>query len=98
RLPFFHVDPREMRQHREHPEAVIDDHGVAGEVEIARADHASPVRRLDGGAGRAQKIGPAVRTSRLAIEDTARAEGAVGLAWNRTDERHGPEPLRRRSR
>src|SRR5262245_46650757 len=73
-IPFPDVETREMRQRREHAETVVDDDGVAGEIEIARADHAPGIRRLDRRAARAQKVGAAVRTARFAVEDAAGAE------------------------
>ena len=54
------------------------------------------LRRLDRGAGGAQEIGAAVGVARLAVEDAARAEGAVGRLRHRADERAGPQPLGRR--
>ena len=84
--PGFHVDRRQVREHGKHAGAVVDDHRIAGEVEIFREDDPSAAWRGDGGAGRAQEVRAAVRAPGLAVEDAARAEGAVGGLRHRTDE------------
>src|SRR5207247_4009772 len=53
----------------------------------------SRVRRPNGRAGRAQEIGAAMSVSPLAVEDAARAEGAVRLLRNRPHERLVPQAL-----
>src|SRR3989442_11640661 len=87
RHPLLDVDSRQVPEHREHPEPVIDDHGLPEEVEIACRDDSAGVRRFDGRARGAEEIGSGMRTARHAVEDTTRSETAVGLARHRPDER-----------
>src|SRR6476619_909458 len=84
------LERREVRQHREHTEAVIDDHRVAREIERPGNDHETGVRGEDWGAGRTEKIGAAVCVARLTVEHAARAERAVGRLRYRPNERTVP--------
>ena len=71
------VDRRQVGEHREQAEAVVNHDGVAGEVQVAGDDDAPGAGRVNRRAGRAQKVGAAMRGARLAVEDAARAERAV---------------------
>jgi hypothetical protein len=83
-----------MREQRKHTKAVIDHDRVAGEVQIAREHNAPAVRRLNGSAGRAEKVGPAVRLPRLAVEHAARTERPIRAPRHRPNETHIPETVR----
>jgi hypothetical protein len=93
-VAFAHPDDGQMREHGEDTESVIDHDGVAGEVEITRQQDASAVWRMDGSGCRTQKIGAAVWLSRLAVENTARAERTIDAPWHGPDESAGPQPAR----
>src|SRR3989442_836184 len=82
-----------MGEHREQSEPVVDDDGVAREIQLARDDDAAGIRRLNRRAARTQEIGATMRVARLAVEDAARAEGAVRGLRHRPHERLGPSPL-----
>jgi len=69
-LAFADPDDRQMRKHGKYPEAVVDHDGVAGEIEIAREQHAPAVRRMDGSPCRTEKISAAVWLPRFAVEKT----------------------------
>jgi len=83
-------------ERREQAEAVVDDDGVAGEVQRARDGDAAGVRREDDGAGRTEEVGAAVSVPWLAVEHAARAEGAVRRLRHRPHELLAPQPLGRR--
>src|SRR5262245_37892786 len=97
-VAFLHVDPRHVRKEREDAKSVIDYHRVAAEVEIARDHDMAGVWGLDGHAGGAQKVGARMRVARLAIEDAARAEAAVGGIADRTHEWMRPQACGSRMR
>src|SRR5258706_12902580 len=65
---------------------MVDDDGVARVIKSIGEDDSARVGGLDGRAGGASEVCPAVRTPGLAVQDRARAERAVrGL-------RHGRHP------
>src|SRR5262245_58649925 len=83
-----------MREQRKEPHAVVDDDRVAAEVQLAGDRNSTGIRRRDAGARRAEEVGAGMRTARLAVEDAARPERAVGRLRYWTDERCGPQPCR----
>ena len=85
-VAFAHVELREVGQHREKTQSVIDDDGVAAEIQLPSRDDATRVGGLDRCAAAAEKVGTAMRAARFPVEHTSGAEAAVGLAWNRPDE------------
>src|SRR5205085_2591552 len=88
------IDPREVREQRKERQAMVDEDGVAAEEQLAGDYDPSGVRRLDAGPRRAEEVGAGMRTARLAIEDAARPERAVGRLRHRTEKRRAPQPCR----
>ena len=84
-----------MGKQREQSQAVIDDDGVAREIELAGEDHPTAVWREHPCAGRAQEVRAAMRLTSLAVEDAARAEGPVGNFRNRAEKCPFPQAGRR---
>src|SRR5918996_407192 len=80
-----------MRERREQPEPVVDDHRIAGKVERLGEPDPGLIRGPNPGAAWIQEIGAAVGVARLAVEDAARAETTVGAMRDRTDEGGRPE-------
>ena len=86
------ADRGQVREVRVEPPAVVDDHDVAGEVEIGGHHHHAVVRRLDRRPLRGPEIGAAVGAARLAVEYAAAAEGAVRAPRHRPQEPAAPVP------
>ena len=72
---------------------MVDDHGVAGVVQVFRQYDSSRIRRFDRRARGTQKIGTAMRVARLSVEDAACTERRVRRLGNRTHERRTPQSL-----
>ena len=65
---------------------MIDDHRVAGEVQIARQHDAARIRRQDRRALRTRKVLARVRAAELAVEDASRAESSRAGSRHRFDD------------
>src|SRR5207249_11139918 len=82
-------------QQRKDPEAVIDDEGVAGEVQVARHHHSAAVRGVNRCARGAEEIGPAMWLARLTVEDASRAEATGRTPGDRAHEVVAPSSMLR---
>src|SRR5262245_14987058 len=90
---FTHARGREVSEQRKDSEAVIDDDGIAGEVEVTSEHHAPAVRCKNGCPCRTQEVCAAVWLARFAVEDAPRPERAVGPPWNGSHEALDPQPV-----
>jgi tRNA-dihydrouridine synthase C len=75
-LAHLHLGGVQVAVHREQAAAVVEPDGVAVEEVVADIDHLAGRRAEHGRADRRGDVHAAVRIARLAIEDTAQAEGA----------------------
>src|SRR3954454_20996560 len=85
-----------MREHREQTQAVIDDDGVTGEVQVAGHRDVARIRCVNRRAGRTQEVGAAMCVARLAVEDATRSERTIG--WFRYRPHEGSTPQSSRGR
>ena len=92
------IDAREMRQQREHAEAVIDDDGVASEIEIPSQHDAARVWSVNGRPGGGTEIGALMTAGGLAVGDRQPAEGAVRCAWHWSIKGTAPQTFGRQNR
>src|SRR5947207_15219775 len=91
----MHINDGQVGQQRKNPEAVIDDEGVAGEVQVARHHHSAAVRGVNRCARGAEEIGPAMWLARLTVEDASRAEATGRTPGDRAHERVAPSSILR---
>src|SRR5678816_1346044 len=76
-VAFFHIHRLKVREQRKQPQAVVDHYGVAREVQVGRHRDAPGIWRLNGRPSQTRKVGAAVRTAWLAVEDAAGPKRAV---------------------
>src|SRR5437879_12381580 len=74
----FHVHFGKVAIEGINPEAVIDNHGVAGKEQFLGQRYAPALRRMNGSTGGGGEIHAAVRRAGLAVQDAALAEVAAG--------------------
>ncbi len=95
----LHGDGLEVGVEGVETEAVVEDDGVAGEVERLGEDDAAALRGVDGSARGSGEVDSTVRRTGFAIEDAALAEVAAGgNASERVMEAAVPEALGRDGR
>src|SRR4051794_37348756 len=86
-LATLHIDSREMRVQRVDAESVVEDDGVAREVEVFRQYDARAVRCVHGRSLRRPQIRAGVRRPRLPVENAAFSEIAAALSGNGNSKR-----------
>ena len=87
----LHVDAAQVAVHRHDPRAVVDEHRVAVEEEIALVEDAARGRCPDRRAGGRRDVHARVRIARLAVEEPPESETARALAghgWPHAQLRH----------
>ncbi len=89
----FDVDSREMRQQGEHTETMVDDHGVAREIQTLRHDNASGVGRSDRRARCRAEVSTLMTAGRLAIGHSQSPKATRRHARNWRVELPVPEAL-----
>ena len=93
-VPGCDVDAREMREQREHAEAVIDDDGVPSEIEVPSQHDAAGVRSVNGRSRRGTEVRALMTAGGLAVGDRQSAEAAVAVRLAPEHQRSAPADVR----